>query len=193
MFCGNSSRYYSPDLGRLVNIPGYSLNAIYASVSFFFFIQSAEQTRTQIFFPPSLLQDRCERSWRSRSTCIPAVKPQRRQICNFRSSFQMKTPTLIRIARAFIVEVPWWMLPGVSGCFNAPPASTRRADTAASAAEAAAPHWGGRPQRHAPLWLEKATSHWTRETGGHCWVCCTKYSTFLCRRSHLTGSEYFEN
>lgn len=27
-----------------------------------FFIQSAEQTRTKVFFTPSLLQDRCERS-----------------------------------------------------------------------------------------------------------------------------------
>lgn len=49
--------------------------------------------------------------------------------------------------------------------FYAPPASTGRARSAAAsaaaavAAEAAAPHREGRPQRHAPLWLVKATSH----------------------------------
>lgn len=48
--------------------------------------------------------------------------------------------------------------------FYAPPASTGRARTAAPAAaavaaEAAAPHREGRPRRHAPLWLVKATSH----------------------------------
>lgn len=53
--------------------------------------------------------------------------------------------------------------------FYAPPASTGRARTAAAlaaaavAAEAAAPHREGRPRRHAPLWLVKATSH--REEG----------------------------
>lgn len=76
-----SLRYYSPDLGRFVNIPGYSLDVVQASTLIFcsIFIQSVEQTRTQVFFPPSLLQDRCERSWPSRSTCIPAVKLARRQ------------------------------------------------------------------------------------------------------------------
>lgn len=76
-----SLRYYSPDLGRFVNIPGYSLDVVQASTLIFcsIFIQSVEQTRTQVSFPPSLLQDRCERSWPSRSTCIPAVKLARRQ------------------------------------------------------------------------------------------------------------------
>lgn len=37
-----------------------------------FFLSSRElnRPRTQIFSPPLLLQDRCERSWQSRSTCI---------------------------------------------------------------------------------------------------------------------------
>lgn len=183
-----SLRYYSPDLGRFVNIPGYSLDAIYASVSFFFslfFIQSVEQTRTQVFLPPSLLQDRCERSWPSRSTCIPAVKPARRQNTRLLVLlFKLKTPTFMCIAGAFIVEVPVprFLRPllRVSGCVDAsPPASTRIGDTAASAAVAAAPHWGGRPQRHAPLRLEKAISPWERETGGQCWMRCPKYSTSL--------------
>ena len=55
--------------------------------------------------------------------------------------------------------------------------------TAASAAEAAAPHWGGggRPQRHAPLRLEKATSPLGEEDGRAMLDGCSwRHSTYLC-------------
>lgn len=162
---------------------------MYTSV-LLFIIQSAEQTQDADFFsPPLLLQDRCERSWQSRSTCIPAIAAHRGPIHNFRSSFQTKIVNSTRRPGAFIVTFPQWRIPAVCVCFDAPPASPRIADTAASAAVAAAPHRGGRPLRHAPLWREKATSHMEKEDPGAL-IGGLQESISLLRWLHQTTTEY---
>lgn len=137
-----------------------------------FTIQSAEQTEDADFFfflPPLLLQDRCERSWQSRSTCIPAMDAHRGPIRRFRLSFQRKIQAPAGGRVAFILKsLPSWATLALCAHFAAPPASTPIAVTEASAAVAAAPHqrgfshWdtprsGGRRQLHAR----------TRETRGH--------------------------
>lgn len=114
VFCRKSFDIILQTPGRLVNIPGHEAWMQFTLLCFFFFIQSAEQTRTQIFFPLPLLQDRCERSSLSRSTCIPAVKSYERQKHNFRSSFQIGTHSLRPISGAFILKV--WV--DASWCFG---------------------------------------------------------------------------
>lgn len=155
---------------------------------FFLSSRALNRPRTQIFSPPLLLQDRCERSWQSRSTCIPAIDAHRGPIHNFRLSLQMKIVTSTRWRGAFIVKFPQWMILAVCVRFDAPPASARIADTAASAAVAAAPHQGGRPLRHAPLWREKATSHMEKEDPGAL-IGGLREGVPLLRWLHLTTSE----
>lgn len=105
------------------------------AVPFLFSLSKADQNA--VFLSPSLLQDRCERSWQSRSTCT-AVKPARRPEIQRRILIlQSKSMALMCTARAFIVEDPlacfFWMLLVNSGCFVAyPPASTGEGDSGIS-------------------------------------------------------------
>lgn len=104
------------------------------------------------------------------------------------SSFQIKTPSLICIAGGFYcggsVAV---FLVDASGCFDAsPPASSGRhsgissSSGSSSSSSGTALRRGGRPQRHAPLRLEKATSPWARETRGRMLLDVMLENTPLC-------------
>lgn len=92
--------YYSPDLTMLVNIPGYSPSAVCTSDSVYDPERWTDPGR-RIFFlpPPLLLQDRCERSWQSLSTCIPAMDAHEGPTIRFRPPFKGKSRRRLAGAR----------------------------------------------------------------------------------------------
>lgn len=182
---------------------------VFSFFSFFFLSRALSRPERRFSFPSSLLQDRCERSWPSRSTCIPACQVSHKEDSAASvSSFQMKTSALICIAGAFIVEVPslrsWRMPLGVSGRFGAsPPASTRmgRGDTHTHTQR-------HRQQRQRHRTEEEEAAHrdtprsgwrrllhpWARRTGGRCWMDAAEDTPLICAPwSHLTASEHFGN
>lgn len=135
-----------------------------------FMIQSAEQTEDAEFFfsPPLLLQDRCERSWQSRSTCIPAMDAHGGPIRRFRLSFQRKIQASAGGRVAFILKSrPSWATLALCAHFAAPPASTPIAVIEASAAVAAAPHQRGLPTETRPALAEEGNfTHGQGRLGG---------------------------
>lgn len=110
------------------------------------------------------------------------VKSDECQIRDFLFYFQMKPQTHAAHCVCFYcgnaLEDPWCFFLEELVRFYAPPASTRgaekAADSAVVAASVAAPHREGRPWRHAPHWLVKATSgRWggrRTETGIKRWI-----------------------
>lgn len=139
--------------------------------AFIFYPESRTHHGVDIL-PPSILQDRCGQSWLSRATCVLLLSsPMNVKSETSCAIFRWNRKRALRIAYAFIVEMLWRIPDGFLleelVRFYAPPASTRGAETApdsaAVAASVAAPHREGRPRRHAPHWLVKATS---RRWGG---------------------------
>lgn len=190
-----SLRFYSPDLGRFVNIPGYSLDTGYASVFLFCFFYPERWADQNAGFLSSLSPSRQMWTVLAESLHLHPCRQASQKAENATdSSFQTKIPRLICIEEAFIVEVPSpcssWRLMGVSGRFDAyPPASTGIVDSGISSSGS------GTALRRPPTETRPAQAgegYFTQgERDGKGCAGYAVQNTFLCKWSQIIGSEDF--
>lgn len=130
--------------------------------AFIFYPERRTHQDADILFP-SFLQDRCGQSWLSRATCVLLLSsPTNVEQLPSCGLFKLKREGSLRTVCALIMERLRRPLDGVCWRVSALLRTTCihwKSTDGAPTAVAAAPHREGRPQRHAPLRLVKATSH----------------------------------
>lgn len=153
--------------------------------AFIFYPESRTHHGADIL-PPSILQDRCGRSWLSRATCVLLLSsPMNVKLETSCAIFKWNRKRTLRIAYAFIVEMRWRIRDVIfwrswrAFTHHLHPLEEQRRRRIQRRSRLQQRHRGRRPQRHAPHWLVKETSRrWgggRTETGINRWIwryCC---------------------
>lgn len=149
--------------------------------AFIFYPESRTHYGADIL-PPSILQDRCGRSWLSRATCVLLLaSPMNVKLETSCAIFKWNRKRTLRIACAFIVKCSggsamffFWSSWCAFTHHLHPLEEQRRRRIRRRSRLWWRHHTEGRPRRHAPHWLVKATSRrWgggRTETGIHRWL-----------------------